>query len=133
MKMTTENKPTNARDLILSKLVELPAKEALDHPALMTLLALDELKPAIAGIGMMIAASKSSEEARKQARHEQQQAEEARSAAHQAEMDALSLDERKLDLEAKRERIAQDKLNREERVELLASDRAARRANGSHA
>jgi hypothetical protein len=132
--MTTENKttPVNARDLILSKLVELPAKEALDHPALMTLLALDELKPAITAVGMMIAASKSSEEARKQARFEQERAEATRANAHQAEMDALSLDERKLDLEAKRERIAQDKLNREERQELLAGDRAARRANGSH-
>ena len=122
--MTTENKPTNARDLILNKLVELPAKEALDHPALMTLLALDELKPAIAGIGMMIAATRSADEARKQARFEADQAEATRASAHQAEMDALSLAERKFGLQEREERL-------EEAREQRAS-RETRRAN-SHA
>ena len=124
--MTTENKtPTNARDLILAKLVELPAKEALDHPALMTLLALDELKPAIAGLAVMITASKSANEARAQARFEQERAEAARANAHQAQMDAIALEERKLSLEERSERLQADRADR--------AERAARRTNGSHA
>ena len=128
--MTTENK--TALQIALTHLAALPPEKALEHRLLLQLLVLEEVKPAITGLVAAIGASKAATESRNQARFEAEQAESARAAAHQAEMDALNLDERKLDLEAKRERIAQDKLNREERTELLAADRAVRRANGSH-
>lgn len=118
--MTTENK--TALQIALTHLAALPPEKGLEHRLLMQLIILEEVKPALASLSMMVAASQSADEARKQARHEQQQAEEARANTHQAEMDAIALAERKLGLEERQERLQQDRADR--------ADRAARRANG---
>ena len=120
--MKNNKTPTSARDIILLKLAEMPAKECLDHPALLTLLALDELKPALQGVAMLVAASSSATEARNQARFEAEQAEAARAAAHQAEMDAVALAERRLNLQEREERLEADRIER--------AERSARRTNG---
>ena len=116
----TKNK--TALEIALTHLAALPPEKALENRMLMQLLILEEVKPALAGLSMMIAASQGADEARKQARHEQHQAEAVRSAAHQAEMDALALAERKLSLDERQERLQQERTDR--------ADRAARRANG---
>lgn len=121
-----------ALQIALTHLAALPPEKALEHRLLMQLLVLEEAKPLIQAAVVAIGASRSAAEARNQARFEQEQAESVRAAAHQASMDALDLEDRRVDLESKKERLATDKLSREEREELLARDRAARRANGSH-
>ena len=117
--MTTENK--TALQIALTHLAALPPEKALENRMLMQLLILEEVKPALASLSMMIAASQGADEARKQARHEQHQAEAVRSAAHQAEMDALALAERKLGLQEREERL-------EEQREQRASREARRHA-----
>ena len=112
--MTTENK--TALQIALTHLAALPPEKALEHRLLMQLLLLEEIKPAVSGLVTAVAASKAAVELRNQTRFEAEQAEATRASAHQAEMDALALAERKLGLEERQDSLQADRAERKLRV-----------------
>jgi len=115
-----------AREVALAHLAALPPEVAVKSDLLYALLFLEECTPAIAMAGAALVGRIAAAEGRDAVRHAREEADAAACSAHQAEMNAIDLAERKLRL-----------VEAEERAEASRRARAAEtkrgRANGDHA